>query len=183
MRLPQIIVAIEFEWICRFWYSVEGLLLVRLGAKFEDWMIYDPPDILEQIRNSFCKFERGKSNEAMQAKKFRGRRWHQQFLLLAMKAVQVQQNSQQLRLRKKKKKLRVQKRALALVPWNKFCSTWIVLEYNNYILFIHNGGLNSLKISPTNQGSYSPTTYCPIISPINHILPKNEKERNKYKII
>ena len=40
-----------------------------------------------------------------------------------------------------------------------------------------------MLISPINQGSYSPTTYYPIIFPINHILPKKEKKRNKYKII
>ena len=67
--------------------------------------------------------------------------------------------------------------------WNKFYSPWIVLEYNMYILFIHNWALDSLKISPINKESYFPTTYYPIISPINHILPKKEKERNKYKII
>ena len=36
-------------------------MLVRLGAKFEDWMISDLSDILEEIRNNFCKSLRGEN--------------------------------------------------------------------------------------------------------------------------
>lgn len=73
-------------------------------------MISDPLDILEQIRNNFCKSERGEFYEAMQTKNSKKGDGHQQFLLLTMKVIQVQQNAQQLKLRKEK--LRVQKRAL-----------------------------------------------------------------------
>ena len=43
----------------------EILLLVKLGARFEGWMIFYPLDILEQIRNNFCKSERGKFYKTM----------------------------------------------------------------------------------------------------------------------
>ena len=70
-------------------------------------MISDPLDILEQIRNNFCKSERGEFYEAMQTKNSKKGDGHQQFLLLTMKVIQVQQNAQQLR----KEKLRVQKKS------------------------------------------------------------------------
>lgn len=70
-------------------------------------MISDPSDILEQIRNNFCKSERGEFYEAMQTKNSKKGDGHQQFLLLTMKVIQVQQNAQQLR----KEKLRVQKKS------------------------------------------------------------------------
>ena len=54
-------------------------------------MISDPLDIWEQIRNSFCKSERGENfTRLCKPKNLKEGDGHQQFLLLAMKDVQVQ---------------------------------------------------------------------------------------------